>query len=573
MSTIKLFNKAFEGKEIDFAIINKVAVKKGFLVHSDCCTQEVMDFLLSRPTDYNSTFYKSWNDIISKSRFEIWVDQINSYITNYIIGVQYVPNEGSDQPAFTNLKVILPITKEEANERCCDMLYSGIALSADTLSMVLELVTKIDVEKVKNREAMMALHKKFNTVPTNNTEFVRYLIFLATGKPLLIKDKATIQALKVAKIDLKSLVNSFGIEKLSEVFLRNKPLFLAMKKGNEATVNKLRSLADKYHKTMKVGFFETILSDVSLIPQLSEKLKDCSNFKKVLLLQTIMVRQKELDMRFFGIRNGKLWAKEEKMVAKNHYSILYSTIYQSLVDTLSSKATSVKLPKGVKLTLPTSEKSFIGNYPLGTSFDLTGTDTIVGIHRLAKDAAGYLDFSLTTSTNEKIGWDDNFKNEECTILFSGDICDPRRSKEVAELFYCKEGFKGAYILKVNNYERDETVPFKFFIAQEVISNLKKNYMVNPNNIKFTIDLAMESKEQSIGVINSDKLILATFRTGNKTIAGDSITNKYVDYALNTLDCYLDLEKVLTDAGFTINCGNETLDFTTLSKDSLIKLLG
>ena len=231
ISIIKLFNKALAGNTVSFSEINKIAVKLGYIVDPRCCTTEVLEFLKSLPVNLNATFYKSWNDIISKNRFELFVDQLKHYASTYgtdFKGEVWTPNEGSDQPDYTNFKIISPITIEEVNTRCCDMLYTGIALNENTLRMILELITDVDVEKVKNKEAMMSLHKKFGTVPKDNVEFVRFLVFLATNKTLLIKDKATLAALTTSDIYLPKLVEDFGIEKLAEVFLRFKPIFLSL---------------------------------------------------------------------------------------------------------------------------------------------------------------------------------------------------------------------------------------------------------------------------------------------------------------------------------------------------------
>ena len=83
---------------------------------------------------------------------------------------------------------------------------------------------------------------------------------------------------------------------------------------------------------------------------------------------------------------------------------------------------------------------------------------------------------------------------------------------------------------------------------------------------------MASKEQTLGVITENKFVLAQFRTGNGRVAGDSVTNQYTEYVLNTLDCYLSLEKVLRAAGFTFTGSNPDLDLSEVSKDSLISLL-
>jgi hypothetical protein len=365
------------------------------------------------------------------------------------------------------------------------------------------------------------------------------------------------------------MINSFGIEKVSEVFFRFKPIFLALKKGNESTINKLRKLANQYHKPMKIGYFEAILSDTSLINSLPEKLKECNNFKKIQLLQTISIRHKELDLKFFGIRNGKLWIKEEKSKYLQQYGMIYDIIYKSLINSLKSKATSIKIPQGINITLPISAKSFIGNYPLGTSFDLSDKDAIVGIHWDKNSGCNDLDLSLTDISGNKIGWNSNYKNDNNSIVYSGDVTSP--NPEAVELMYASNGFKPS-IVKVNLFSGDNNSKFKLFLATENIIDMKKNYMVNPNNILFSIDCVMDSKEKSVAVITENKLILAQFRTGNRIVSGDSITNKYIDYSLQTQDCYLDLKTVLNDAGFTINNNNELIDLTNLSKNTLIDLL-
>ena len=98
-------------------------------------------------------------------------------------------------------------------------------------------------------------------------------------------------------------------------------------------------------------------------------------------------------------------------------------------------------------------------------------------------------------------------------------------------------------------------------------------MVDPNNILFSVDCVMDSQEKTLGVAGDDKFILAQFRSGKGRVAGDSVTNKYTDYAMNTLDTYVDMRKVLTDAGFTFveKESEADIDLTKLSKDSLIDL--
>jgi hypothetical protein len=590
MSTIKLFNKAFVGKTVNYTDLAKLAYRVGYLIHPDCATKEVEDFIKNEKIDYNSTFYKEWQDVTSRSRIEIWRDQIVSYLYGYGLGEKVIPNhKGSKQPNFTKFKAIIPITKKEAIERCEKMLFSAIALKQETIEQILAILNQcnhiLDINLVKNKEAKMWLYRATKTLPLDEVEMVRYLVFLATNKSLLIKDRETIQAIKTSKLSITKLIDSFGLEKLSSVFLRFKPLFLAFKtnKGNIHTINRLRKLAQKNHKPSKPGYWANILNNPSFIESFLDRLPELNNFKKITLIEAINIRLVQPKMRVFGIRNGKIWLQENKQTLNNieYLEILKESLYNSLVESLKSKiatgsTVTVKIPKGVDLKIPKSEKSFIGNYPLGTYFDLSHTDCIVGIHRKAEDANGYLDFSATTAKNMKIGWNSEFYSKNNDIVFSGDIQSFDNSCEVAELFYAKNGFSNSYILKVNNYSRNDIIPFTFFMAQEKITKLRKNYMVNPNNIKFKIDLKTESKETAIGLLTQNNLILGVFRTGNKHVAGDSITNQYITYSLETFDCYVELEKLLLDSGYKIIHDKKekevNFDFTDFSKDSLINLL-
>lgn len=576
---IKLFNSALKKKNtLNFAEVNKFAVKLGYLVHPDLCSDETLEYLKSQSVDYNSTFYKKWSSVINKNRFELLLDQLMHYASTYgtnFTGEPYLPNEVAEVPPFNTFKVILPITKEDLIKRCNNML-SGIALSQTTIEDLLAILTNLNalpnIELVKNREAKMFLYKKTGTVPNNAIEMVRYLVYLATEKTLLIKDGKTLAAIKASKLDISELILDFGADELSSVFHRFKPIFLEFKKANKYNaklVNRLRRLANTNHEPMKIGFFERLLSDESTLKALPGKLSDITNFKKVLLLQTINIRMKELTLNAYVIRNQKLYIKEgKKNSSVKHLGKVYSIIYANLVQELSHKACDIALPEGINLTIPTSEKSFIGNFPLGTSFDLSKHNAIVGINWRGIDGARDLDLSLMSIDGTKYGWNAAFKNDNNSIVFSGDMT--YAEPEATELFYASKGFNPC-IVKVNNYSGEMGSKFRFFLAKEKITNLERNYMVDPNNILTTVECEMDSKEKSLGVITENKFILANFRTGSGRVSYRSITDLYTDYALSTLDCYLSLRNLLEEAGFNITNENPNIDLTNLSKDTLIDL--
>ena len=590
--TIKLFNKAIPTQNnLTFKEVNELAVKEGYLIHPDVCNSNIYSWLHNQKRDYNSTFYKSWSDVISRSRFDLFIDQLLHYASTYgtnFEGEPYLPGDAQESdieiPEFTNFKVILPITKEEVITRCSKMLYNNFALKQETIEDILnilnELDYKIDINLVKNKEAKMFLYKRTGSLPVEPVEMVRYLVYLSTGRTLLIKDKQTIESIKDSGIQVGVLINQFGIKELSTVFNRFKPIFLAFRNDviSRCAINKLRRLAVKNHIPLKKGYFETLLSTLNIGDlifnqnDLNQKLDTISNFKKISLLQSILIRQKELDNRDFVVRNQKIFIKEEKQRNPIYLSILYGIIYKHLINSLKSKACNVLLPQGVNLTLPTSEKSFIGNYPLGTSFDFSDSHNVFGINWKEIDGARDLDLKMIDIDGKQYGWNADYYNENNSIIYSGDMtsADP----EATELFYTSENFNPS-IVKVNLYSGYPNSKFRFFIAKEPINNMERNYMVDPNNIIINIDCEMDSQEKCLGVITEDKFILAQFKTGRGRVANNSVTDLYTEYALKTLDCYLNLENVLSDAGFRfINYTTDTpdIDLTELSKDTLINLI-
>ena len=581
---IALFNKAIPSTEkINFGEVNKVATKLGYIVHPDICNREVLNWLNTQKVNLNSTFYKSWNDVIVKSRWELYLDQIKHYASTYgtdFKGEVYLPEGDIEIPKFTDFKVITPITAQEVISRCEGMLFSGIALKEDTMKNLLDILTwlnhRIDVDKVRNKEAKMILCKTYNLLPSDAAELVRYLVYLHTDSTLLIKSPEVIRAIGSKNIDITKIVKSFGEEKLSSVFFRFKPIFLAFKKNhkNKKLINKLRRLANKFHKPMADGFFETLLSNKENVYQLEGRLKTITNFKKIGLLQAINIRLKELGDKVYLVRNQKIFIKtgqECKYTDTDYLKVVYSIIYEDLVYTLKEKACKVRLPQGINLTLPTSEKSFIGNYPIGSSFDFGDSDNIVGIYWRGEDGARDLDLKRIDIDGTQYGWNASYKNANNSIVFSGDMTSA--NPEATELFYAEKGVQPS-IFKVNLYSGAINSKFKFFVAKENITGKTfHNYMVNPNNILVSVDCVMDSEEKTLGVAGDNKFILAQFRSGKGRVAGNSVTNKYTDYAMNTLDTYVDMRKVLTDAGFIFveKESEADIDFTKLSKDILIDL--
>lgn len=615
---ISMFHSALRepGAEKNFAKVNEVAMKYGYIIHPECCTKDVVAWLKEQSFNPNATFYKEWEDITSKTRFELLVDQILHYATTYgtdfALGNGYVPNDEPVVIPYEHFKVITPATKEEIFERCMDMLKSGIALRTETINVLVDyfkgygFVNKVNLDEVKNKEAQAILSDLLGKLPSDEFGMLRCIVYKYTGSAMLIKDKKTLYTIsgkngfqysQRGEFDL-SVLSDQQKKVLSRIFYRYKPIFLAMKGGkNSAVINKIRKYADVYHKPLKKGFWEICLTrecqeqPTTALTQAEKEVESLNNFRKIQLMQSIKERLlcKDNVGKMFVIRNGNMFVRDDyKATCDVKYLVsLYNILENSLVESLRSKATNVFLPKGVELSCPTSEKNFIGNYPFGSYVPMNGDHNIFGIYWRNEWGARDLDLWYTDKNGTRYGWCSSYTDKSKNIIFSGDMTNA--NPEATELFYLgKKVVEGN--IGVNVYWASKALKFKLFVANENCENgLRRGYMCDPNNIVFEAEINFDNSYglKKVGIICNNKLFLADLGAGNQRVSTSTaadIINRQMKFKAES---YVDLKPILEKAGFTINptavdeesgetisltpSDIECLDFTNPSKDDLIKL--
>lgn len=591
----------------------------------------------------NSSFHKSWIKIKEADMEQLVVEQIAHYLTTYgkeqpkeyliekeeqwevdnlaekIIELEdfesskireenyvYIPKEKLEIPDMDmddiRLVVIKGYTKEELKAKLLDLLGSGIALSEDTISdatdvaIFLELTEK-DIENIKNKEVKVVLYDYLNLVPENPIEFLRFAVYKATEKTLLIKSPGLIEEIKEAKN--KGIIKLFsdykikhGLEKLAEVFYRFKPIFLAFRINErlKPTINKIRKLAVKHHKPLPEDYLNSITAKLKKDEKIDEdrlkdELKRVNVFRKIRLAYALKFRTKDVESILYRIRNGKGYATDFSFEKKDSAKKILGIVLDSIVKDINKniKGKKIHIPGHIHYSLPATEKQFTGNFPSGTYVSIP-KDIIFGIHW--KNVKGHtidLDLSVISPTEGKIGWDSDYRTEGGSILFSGDITDARGQNGATELFYVKRQKKEALILFVNyyNFEEKVEVPFKIIVAQEKAGDFRKNYMVNPNNLVAVANSKINQKEKILG------LLVTTFDECRfyftETSIGNSITSSNSEvaehsrkYLFGFYENAIDLEDVLTKAGAKIVGGKDASDIDLspegLEKDSILGLL-
>jgi hypothetical protein len=343
---------------------------------------------------------------------------------------------------------------------------------------------------------------------------------------------------------------------------------------NSKYINKLRRLAEKNHTPLKKGFWEdcfnTSKRDTSqLLNEARSKISELNNFRKVQLMQSIMERLngRNMDGKLYIIRNGKMFVREGYQPKTNQAYLmdLYNVVKTSLVESLKAKATTFAVPKGLHLTCPTSEKNFIGNYPMGTSVDFSDSDNIVGIYWRNEWGTRDFDLHVVTENGRQYGWSESFKSPDQDIIYSGDMtnADP----EAVELFYFKRDMPDGFV-NVNKFNGNDNSKLRLFVAKEnIVRKLAsgqldswrynsrndrklKDYMVDPNNIVAEAMLDFSNcSQKTIAYIHDNRLYIMALQSGNGRVS--TRTNQEIIQQANKVkaDSYIDLVSILEEAGF------------------------
>ena len=579
----------------------KLAAKTGYIVHPDCYNGSVLNFLRSQDVNFNSTFYKTWDDITKRDRFQLFVEQVTSYIINYGMLGNFNMNDGdySAAPDIRKYKLILSITKDELFEKCRDVLYSGIALKDVTSSALCGFVCKhykeyrdrgmFSIDFVKNKEAQVKICDKLNILPNDKFNLLRFMVYKATGSASLIKSEVTLRVISRCpkmRFDMTKLSKQ-NLEDLSSIFYRFKPIFLAFKKQlpkNAAIVNKLRKMAKVNHRPFTTGFWEDVVNRPVSLEMLKRVLETTppSNFKIITIIQAIRENRllfgAQSRNKMYIIRNGHIWVDKlgEPNVIDTRYDwwdILEDVLYRMLVDRLKEKACTVKFPENLSLTCPTSEKNFVGNIPFGSHYKMT-KHNMFGIYWKNEWGTRDFDLSFTTYDGAKIGWNSQYYTDRKDVIYSGDMtnADP----EASEVIYCKNSCPNG-LVKVNRYNGSVGSKYIFSVAQSEVKYLPQNYMIDPNTIKFNVEVqSIDRMEQMVGFVNDNEIYMCTFDLGNIRVSRSSNMEDIAEVLNRKCHSFVDLKKLLLDAGFKERKRGTKedpidLDLTDLKKDTLIDL--
>lgn len=604
-------------------------LKKGYLIHPYCANEYASEFLASVDMKFNSTFYKTWSDVENKSRIELLIDQLIHYMSTYgtcFTDNAYVPNVYEGEPEWTTYNVISPITFTDLFDKCYDMLCSGIALKSETVKNLTEYIIEWceftgepshypNLDNIKNREAMVILSDRLGILPRDGQKLFAFLVYKATGETMIIKNRAMRTLIKhnLSKIyEMFLTMTDNQLIALASVYNRYKELFLAMKNQfTRTTINKIARLSKKHHKSMVRGYWENILNMPidEVMNTIGSHLDEVTNFKLIQVIQSIMERlNNDSNENMYLVRNGKVFVKEADTSISYKKSVqlgmLYNICRGKLIDNLSKKKCAVKFPEYYELTCPTSEKNFIGNFPMGTSCKL-GKESVIGIYWRNDWGTRDFDLSYEGIDGTRIGWNHDFKSGNNNVIFSGDMTDASNGANEVIKFTGDDIVNG--IININRYNGQPGSKYRLFFGidtrKDPFNKTMAKYMVDPNNIQLEAEMNQgEMSQQALGIILNGRFYFFDMSCGYSAVKtavriskmrSDGI-NKYnspgywnwysnggdtagqdglIEILNRKTRSLLPLKATLLDAGFweATEDDTEVLDLTTIDRGTLIEL--
>ena len=569
-ATLQLFKSYVQDENTKMFKINQEALKYGIVIDELVDENVIKKAIEIYGIDgfmLNQTLHKDFNTVKDSPIEKLLIDQLVHYFSTYgleQLGIYdndyiYIPKEELNIPNIEidkiKLTVIRPISTEALKEKLMTLLTSGIALSKTSIQHIMTLSDFIDKEKfdlIKNREIRTLLYDKYNVVPKNPEEFLRFLLYKTTYETLKIQNKYMVQsinnsdktlALKLFKSYLK---NNEDYKRLSSIFLRNKTIFLAYKvkdnnkelKELNTIINKLRKYAKNHHKPLKNNIADSLTQNIYFEEAvINSVLDNMTIFREIRILNGIIYKLSNNQNILYKIRNGKSFVSKMN-VDFALYNILNrnkTIIEQHLIRRLREKVAfkTIYIPSNITYAAPTSEKKFIGNIPQGSVLTLPKNKNIVyGVHwfNIKNDDKqehienAYWDYTNTDeervdldlkqmNKNEVFGWDANYRDDNRLVLFSGDVTSAPYPNGATEAFFVDKTYKGSNLLMLNMYTPNKSdVPFDFIICEEDDVKITKNHTINPNHILAKIKMNMDknNREMALGTIKIDDEIQVYF---------------------------------------------------------------
>ncbi len=591
---IKLFNAIVpEGEAIEPRDVNRIAMQAGYLVEPAACTSHTLEAIKDFPVNYNSTFYKSFEEVSSHTRIELLCDQMLHYLTTYgtaFTAPAFTKNPSPAAMLYKELRVIRAVSDEDMAGMCLSALESGVAMKSEDVEAVCAFIVRhfngssdtapLDIAAIPNREARAVLYILAGTRPTDPVEFLRTIVYAATGKAMLINSPETLGEIAEGISKKPSSLSFLGepldapaLESLAGIFFRFRHIFIAIKDGYRklaaatdgqerekalaavSLINYLRRLAPRFKRPFKKDILSDITGSGASLGEIREAIaSEPSAFRLIRILGYLKMKGGRPEAALYLIRNGRTFVKKNKPESFGPTAVedLIPIVEDEIIRRLNVRGKTVRFPEHIDLAAPTSGKSFVGNIPFMSSCIL-GDENFIGVYW--RNEWGARDFDLSAvfaDADIKIGWNSDFKSADESVIFSGDMtnADP----EASEILFFRKHTPDCFIY-VNRYFGNPGAAFRLFIGRgkpemgSADTPLRGNaFAVNAMDVRVEADATSNSAEQLVGYVQDGVFRFLTLGIGHRAASVRSTDYPLREALASRTHSAVSLKSLLLKAG-------------------------
>lgn len=445
-----------------------------------------------------STFYDDFKQVQDTPEELLKVYQLIQYVTFELnqVGLLdkeqvFIPNQLDIEKLEQDVKKLVEIkalTRADIETKVKSLLSSGMPLDVNLVNdldyLVSELGILLNYDDIANREfACLMVVKGKVALPKNLDEFFRVVSYVSGFGTQLRKYKRELekqtyyQALTCNAVAVEKLFNRFinlyGETYFAQHCTRYRKMVLILRKvfKNKTVLNRILENSKKVNIPRKFTVLETVLDPKWSNEVVEDSLRKATIYQLIRIynyIQEKMVMDTSTNKdQVYTNRMGKMFFKECKdpfVFLRFNTFDLYKTRLDILDKVLKERAESYKLrlekenkrvaiylPKEqrLKYKVPTSQKNFLGTYPMFSTIRLDKSLN-VGIY-WNRDVD--LDLSLVSSSGELVAWHSHTKLGGWRATHSGDMRGTNRHGFASEILHIENNSKEEdyYTVKVAMY--------------------------------------------------------------------------------------------------------------------------
>lgn len=522
----------------------------------------------------NATFYKTFEERENKLWEEVVFDRVLHYMATYgglseFFGHSFIPNDEEAEwqhclkNTFTRIKVVNTDGIKQAFQQ---LVNQPLALPSEDIQHLASVVSRygLDHTTIQNKELQIILADKYGKYPKDPELFVRCLVYKLLGTTQYFKSVNAFNDLRFrvgygvntseVKVAVQQYIEQYGIQPLADHFRPNKQFWLILKKiGLAKEVNKMKRLSDKSHVSHE---FETILDS------LPHDLTTINTYQLIRWInyvreQRLLACANDQAVQIYRVRNGKAFVKELRSTQNADKAERSIVVLGQLVDELERRFKDKNLvfycpETHIDIKLPTTAKSFVGNYPMLTTINVP-EEYQVGVYW---NEQGDIDLHAITMDGRHVGF---YSENVPGIVYTGDMTALNHQGFASEAMLSR-GVEGVSY-SMNPFSALSADACKIYVAtyDKDVENV-----VSDGDILFQTSINTDTAN-TFAVSVPGNIILTTLTLGGRVPQGTA-EGKAIDAIARKARTTLSLNEfaAIVGATFTDNPEEATHDFSQKS---------